>query len=113
MDLEAVKREIIELIDEHYSGWVKAAFYSDPRVSKIMDRLLVAWRENSNVGSPIDYASENELLVLLSEARRYSSMSEATARALALSRMGGDEEGFSVLGVFSAMVKGLFRRRSS
>ncbi|MEB3844967.1 MAG: hypothetical protein LRS48_04725 [Desulfurococcales archaeon] len=113
MDRESVKREILSLIDDHYSGWVKAAFYSDPVVEPIVDRLMNTWESNGREGIPLDFASDEELTTLLSQARKYSRLDDSTARAIAMSRMGADEESSgSVWGVFSGLL-GRVRRAFS
>ena len=78
---EDVKREIIRLIDENRSPWVKAAFYSDPEVSSILDRLIESWESNNRNGIPLDYASDQELETLYRLAKKYSSLSDDEARA--------------------------------
>ncbi|MCE4624684.1 MAG: hypothetical protein F7C35_02310 [Desulfurococcales archaeon] len=100
---EAIKREILELIDSHWNNWVKAAFYSDPQVEPIMGRLVKAWRENGEQGKPLDYATDEELMILLHAARRYYTMDPRRAMAVAFANMSKDEEeerGPSLLGVF-------------
>lgn len=92
MDAERIRKEIIELIDKHWNNWVKAAFYSDPEVAKIMDRLVREWSSRGEEGAPIDYATEDELLVLLRAARKYYSMDPRRAMAVALSNMAGAED---------------------
>ena len=119
MDQEAVKREIIRLIDDHWDPWVKAAYYSDPIVSRIMDRLLEAWSGGGETGRPIDYATEDELLELLSKARVYSRLDTRTAMSVAMRNMySGDddyseEEGPGILGVFRKLFSSRGRRGAS
>jgi len=91
LSTEKIKREIVKLIDDNYSTWVKAAFYSDPNVSSILEELTRKWESNQRKGAPIDYASVEELQVLLQLARKYSSMGENEARTIALSRQYGGE----------------------
>ena len=98
-----MKAEIIELIDAHTNNWVKAAFYSDPQVSKIMARLVKEWEDNGERGRPIDYATSDDLVILLRAARKYYNMDPRTAMAVALSNMNreeGEEGGPGVMGVF-------------
>ena len=90
---DAMREEIVELIDKHWNNWVKAAFYSDPEVSRIMDRLVAVWQENGEEGRPIDYASEEELIILLKAARRYYLLDPRRAMAIALANMGREDEG--------------------
>jgi len=89
---EALRREIIELIDKHWNNWVKAAFYSDPEVSRIMDRLMREWRSNGEQGAPIDYATREELLVLVRAARRYYMMDPRRAMAIAFANMAREDD---------------------
>jgi len=89
---DAMREEIVELIDKHWNSWVKAAFYSDPQVSRIMDRLVAVWQENGEEGRPIDYASEDELVILLRAARRYYLLDPKRAMAVALANMGREDE---------------------
>ena len=84
---KALKREIIELIDNNPSPWIKAAFYSDPVVNAILDSLYKKWDENNRRGEPLDYASYDDLRVLHDKAIEYSRMSEDRARLLALRRL--------------------------
>ncbi len=91
MDRGKVKREILGLIDDNYSNWRKAAFYSDPEVATILNRLQSVWEDNDMQGYPIDYATDEELEVLLAKARRYAYMPEDRARSLVFSRQGGGE----------------------
>lgn len=86
MNRDKVKREILALIDDNYSNWRKAAFYSDPDVVSIMDRLQRVWEENDMMGYPIDYATDGELKILLEKARKYGYMPEDTARNIVMSR---------------------------
>ncbi len=90
---EELKREIVKLIDENRSPWVKAAFYSNPEVSGILDRLISLWESNDRRGIPLDYASEDELRTLHRLARRYASLSDDEARALVWGGESGRSEG--------------------
>ncbi|MCE4613637.1 MAG: hypothetical protein F7C07_07410 [Desulfurococcales archaeon] len=115
MSPEKIKREIIRLIDENYSTWVKSAFYSDPRVSSILEKLTRAWEDGGRKGIPIDYASREDLEVLLELARRYSSMSEDRARSIVLSRQyggtAGREEGERGEGGLMGFIKRIIGRK--
>jgi len=102
---EELKRDIIRLIDENRSPWVKAAFYSNPEVSSILGKLIDLWESNGRRGIPLDYASEDELRVLHRLARRYASLSDEEARALAWGG-GREESGGSLLD----LIRRLFRR---
>ena len=101
---EHVKREIIRLIDENRSPWVKAAFYSDPEVSSILDRLVSEWESNDRRGIPLDYAKDEELEALLRLAKKYSSLSDEEARAYVW-RGGGEREGGSFLDLIRRLMK--------
>ena len=83
---EKLIRELISLIEDNDVAWRKAAFYSDPRVEPIYRRLLEEWEKSDMEGIPLDYASSDELALLVSIAREYAFMDEGKARSLALSR---------------------------
>ncbi len=102
---EELKRDIIKLIDENRSPWVKAAFYSDPEVSSILDRLLNMWESNDRRGIPLDYADEDELKILHRLARRYASLSDDEARALAWSDREGGEGSGGLLNLIRRLIK--------
>ncbi|MEB3780431.1 MAG: hypothetical protein GSR85_09445 [Desulfurococcales archaeon] len=89
-NIDELKREIIALIDDNYSNWRKAAFYSDPVVVNLMDKLQVKWESNERRGYPIDYATPEELELLHRIAKRYAYMSEDEARSLVFSRQSGE-----------------------
>ncbi len=102
---ELMRAEIIELIDSHTNNWVKAAFYSDPEVSRIMARLVSEWESKGQDGQPIDYATSEELVILLRAARKYYRMDARTAMAVAFSNMNRESEeeeeaGPGIMGVF-------------
>ena len=92
LNRDRVKQEILSLIDDNYSNWRKAAFYSDPEVIAILDRLQSVWEDNNMAGYPIDYATDEELQVLLDKARRYAYMPEDSARGIVFSRQGGGDD---------------------
>ncbi len=81
--LEELKRRIIMLIDESRNVWAKQAFYSDPEVTSILDRIYARWEKEGQKGLPIDYATYDELLILASKAERYRNAGPADV----LSRM--------------------------
>lgn len=83
-----MKEEIISLIDENRSPWVKAAFYSDPEVSKILENLINRWESAGRAGIPLDYATEEELRILHKKAQMYGSMSDAEAMGSSFERRG-------------------------
>lgn len=93
-------QELISLIEDNDVAWRKAAFYSDPRVEPIYERLIKAWLDSGEKGIPLDYASEDELRELVLVARKYAFMSEDKARSLAMARMSGGEGEFEGFGKF-------------
>jgi hypothetical protein len=66
-----LKREIVSLIDDNTDVNVKAAFYGDPEVTRILDDLYKRWENNSNKNEPLDYATMDELKILIMKARFY------------------------------------------
>jgi len=107
---ERMIRELYDLIEDNEVAWRKAAFYSDPDVERIYSRLVSEWEAGGGEGTPLDYASDEELEILLAAARKYAFMPESRARALAMARMGGVEERDNPLGVFSKLVEWIRRR---
>ncbi len=87
MSLEEFKRTIIEMIDENRSSWVKAAFYGDPDVAPLLDKIYERWEKARREGEVLDYATYEELRVLASKARHYGRMSDRQAMGIALRRM--------------------------
>lgn len=85
-------RERLRSLLDIRDPWILAAFYSDPQVSEITARLNSLWREAGERGEPLDYASDEDIRVLLSIAERYTRMHPSQARALAIARMGGESE---------------------
>ncbi|MGC9148142.1 MAG: hypothetical protein ACP5GI_01670 [Sulfolobales archaeon] len=71
MSSEELKRKIITYIEENKDPLIKAAFYSDEKVSTIMSRLLSEWERSGYKGSPIDYATYEELKTLAEKAEYY------------------------------------------
>ncbi|MEB3806646.1 MAG: hypothetical protein GSR73_03935 [Desulfurococcales archaeon] len=103
---ERLIKELVELIEDNAVAWRKAAFYSDPNVEPIYDRLIRVWMENGERDTPISYATDEELRVLVSIAKKYAFMSEDKARAIAMSRMGGSED----MGGFGKALKRILGR---
>lgn len=68
---DELKREIVSLIDDNIDVNVKAAFYSDPDVSEILNNLYHRWESNNNKNEPLDYATIDELKLLVIKARFY------------------------------------------
>ncbi len=83
---EKFVREIVELIEDNRESWIKAAFYSDPKVEHILEELYKRWERNSMQGLPLDYASQDEIEILRDKARHYASLSPAEAQRIALQR---------------------------
>ncbi|MEM0021112.1 MAG: hypothetical protein QW039_05865 [Fervidicoccaceae archaeon] len=86
-EMERMKNEIISLIDENASNWIKAAFFSDEVIEVIMEGLYSKWEGNNEEGRPIDYATADQLKIMLKKARHYASMSPEEAMRLVLKRM--------------------------
>ncbi|WFO76208.1 hypothetical protein J4526_05085 [Desulfurococcaceae archaeon MEX13E-LK6-19] len=70
---EAINR-IISLIDESKDQWRKAGFYGDPDVQSILNSLYERWNKNNREGMPLNYATDEELSVLVKKAEEYSRM---------------------------------------
>jgi len=87
-----MRKELISLIDQNKDTWVKAAFFSDETVEKLMEVIYSRWEASEQLGMPIDYASEEELEILLDLAKRYARMSSSEARSLVLRRIYGSEQ---------------------
>jgi len=68
-----MKEEIIRLIDENNEVVYKIAFYSQPEVQSILERVNKKWEENNYQGKPLDYATDEEVVVLYNIAVRISS----------------------------------------
>ncbi len=84
------KRSVIEFIDariERGHQWIRAAFYSDPEVERIVEALYIRWRENEHRGEPIDYANDEELELLYNLAKRYASMTPYEAYVVYMRRL--------------------------
>jgi len=86
ISIEEMKRKIIEIIDENKSAGPKIAFYSDPDVAEIIDKLYKRWNAEGCKGKPLDYASEEEIRFLYKMALKYRNISEAEAWMLYMSR---------------------------
>jgi len=61
--------EIIELIDMSRDPWRKVSFYSDDEVQEILQNLYERWRNGGFRGIPLNYASDEELNILLHKAK--------------------------------------------
>lgn len=60
------------MIDESREQAYKIAFYSDPTVASIMEKLIAEWERNQQKGIPLDYASEEELKAMYTIAVKIS-----------------------------------------
>jgi len=83
---EKLVQELFQLIEDNRVDWRKAAFYSDPRVEPVYARLVEEWEKSGGEGIPLDYASMDELELLVAVAKEYAFMDEAKARSLAMKR---------------------------
>jgi hypothetical protein len=102
-------RELLEVKD----SWILAAFYSDPQVSALTEELTRRWIAANRVGEPLDYATDEEARTLLAIAERYAYMHPDRARAVALSRMAGEEESSSESSSLWSRIIGGVKRRGS
>ncbi len=90
------REEYIRYIETHIergNQWVRAAFYSDPYVSALLEELYRRWYANNSRGEPIDYASDEELEKLYQLARKYASLTPYEAFTLYMDRREAEEEG--------------------
>lgn len=67
-----MKDEIIRLIDKNQQVIYKIAFYSDPAVNEILEKLIERWERNNRVNEPIDYATDEEVELLYNKALKIS-----------------------------------------
>lgn len=72
IDRDKAINRILSLIDESNDSWRKAGFYSDPAVQDIMMNLYERWNNSNRKGIPLDYATNEELLILVKKAEQYS-----------------------------------------
>ncbi len=86
MSAEEYRRIIVELIEEHRDPWVKAAFYGDPQVARLVEELYKRWEKAGFKGVALDYATLEELKFLASKAQRYGYMGSGEAMRSALGR---------------------------
>lgn len=73
-DIERLKREIMINIEENVNSWVKVAFYSDPEVAAITEKLYKRWEKEGNKGDPLDYATLDELRILAFKSKIYKDV---------------------------------------
>lgn len=69
-DVNKLREEIVNLIDNSAETTYKIVFYAQKEVQEIMSRVLKRWEENSFHGRPIDYASPEEVKTLHKIAKR-------------------------------------------
>jgi hypothetical protein len=91
MSEKQMKDELISLIDLNKETWIKAAFFSDETVEKIMEILYSRWEANNEEGIPLDYAYKEELEILLKIARKYVKLSPDEARSIVIKRIYSEE----------------------
>lgn len=72
IDRDKAINRILSLIDESNDNWRKTGFYSDPVVQDIMMKLYERWNNNNRKGIPLDYATNEELFILVRKAEHYS-----------------------------------------
>ena len=85
---EELKRRITMLIDDNTNNWAKIAFYSDPNVAHILNLVYDRWEQNNRKGLPIDYATIDELRVLVHAAEKYKNAGpEVISRLMFSSRI--------------------------
>ncbi|MEM1628556.1 MAG: hypothetical protein QXP02_06105 [Desulfurococcaceae archaeon] len=70
--ISKMKKEIIEIIDESREIAYKVAFYSQPEVQTILNRLFDEWERNNRRGIPLDYAIDVEIRILHKIAKEIS-----------------------------------------
>ncbi len=92
VNIDALKRKVIELIDESHNQWAKMAFYGDPEVSAILEVVYDRWEKAGNTGYPIDHATREELEVLASKAERYRNAGPEVAYVIVYGERGGEEK---------------------
>ena len=71
---EERKKLILEIerwIEKNPNPYAKAAFYGDDEVVEIVERLYRRWCDNGFKGTPLDYATIEELRILASKAYEY------------------------------------------
>ena len=93
--MKITKEEVMRYIEariENSNQWIRAAFYGDPEVVSILEKLYERWYDNNEEGEPVDYASREELETLYRKARHYATMPPYEAYAIVIRRMEGREE---------------------
>jgi len=71
--LSDLKERFLQLYrrDLESDKWLLIAFYGDPDVIRLNDLLNDRWMNAGMSGEPLDYASDEELKLLLKKANRY------------------------------------------
>ncbi len=75
----------MSLVDLSVEPWRKAAFYSNEEAVGIVSELYKRWETGGRRGTPLDYASEEELdrLILIAESIEPTDISDQQVRMLA------------------------------
>ncbi len=63
--------DIERWVEKNPNPYAKAAFYGDDVVVSIVEELYKRWQDNGFKGTPLDYATLEELRVLASKAYEY------------------------------------------
>jgi len=74
----------MSLVDLSAEPWRKAAFYSNEEAIGIVSELYRRWEANGMRGTPLDYASEEELdrLILIAERIEPTDISDQQVKML-------------------------------
>lgn len=83
-NLESKKKKLMELVDLSAEPWRKAAFYSNDEAMGIVTQLYQRWEIQRRAGSPLDYATEEELdrLLLIAERLEPGDIQDQQAKML-------------------------------
>jgi len=84
-NLESKRRRLMSLVDLSVEPWRKAAFYSNEEAVGIVSELYKRWEAGGRRGTPLDYASEEELdkLILIAESIEPTDISDQQVKMLA------------------------------
>jgi len=74
ISVSEMREEIIRLIDNNQEVIYKIAFYSQQEVQGLLGEVMKRWERNNYEGRPIDYATDEEVVVLYKIAKKISSM---------------------------------------
>ena len=82
--LEGKRRRLASLVDLSAEPWRKAAFYSNEEAIGIVSELYRRWEAGGMRGTPLDYASEEELdrLILIAERIEPTDVSDQQVKML-------------------------------